>query len=160
MRAKQLLEEMEAESQFCFSEGSFEGFKKRFHLSVRRTTNTSQKEPEDKRSVIQKFHSDIRRTANEGQKMGPLGQWTAHNIANMDQTPLPFSFSDGETYADTGQRSVWVQGGPSGLEKRQCAVQLTIFADGTPRVKPLLIFRGKGKHYIQIINFFSIPVLL
>lgn len=31
------------------------------------------------------------------------------------------------------------------MEKRQCTVQLTIFADGVPRVKPLLIFRGQGK---------------
>ena len=41
--------------------------------------------------------------------------------------------------------TVWVRGGASGLDKRQCMAQLTIFADGEPRVKPLLIFRGKGK---------------
>ena len=40
---------------------------------------------------------------------------------------------------------MWVQGGNSGLDKRQCTVQLTIFADGIPRVKPLVIFRGTGK---------------
>ncbi len=69
----------------------------------------------------------------------------------MDQTPLPFTFTDGETYADTGERSVWVHGGQSGLDKRQCTVQLTTFADGEPGVKPLLIFKGKGKHY-KIVN--------
>ena len=63
----------------------------------------------------------------------------------MDQTPLPFSFSKGATYADTGDKTVWVKGGASGLDKRQCTAQLTIFADGKPRVKPLLIFKGKGK---------------
>jgi len=31
------------------------------------------------------------------------------------------------------------------LDKRQCTVQLTLFADGIPRVKPLVIFRGTGK---------------
>ena len=30
------------------------------------------------------------------------------------------------------------------MQKRQCTVQLTIFADGEPRVKPLIIFKGKG----------------
>ena len=40
--------------------------------------------------------------AKEGQAMGLLGQWTERNIANMDQTPLPFTFSDGDTYAHTG----------------------------------------------------------
>ena len=59
--------------------------------------------------------------------------------------PLPFCFTDGQTYADTGDKTVWVRGGASGLDKRQCTVQLTVFADGEPRVRPLLIFRGLGK---------------
>ena len=62
----------------------------------------------------------------------------------MDQTPLQFCFSDGPTYADKGDKTVWVCSVSSGLEKRQCTVQLTIFADGEPKIKPLLIFRGKG----------------
>ena len=44
-----------------------------------------------------------------------------------------------------GSKSVWVRGASSGLDKRQCTVQLTIFADGVSRVKPLVIFKGKGK---------------
>ena len=32
----------------------------------------------------------------------------------------------------------------SGLDKRQCTVQLTVFADGIPRIRPLLTFRGQG----------------
>ena len=44
-----------------------------------------------------------------------------------------------------GASTVWVQGGNSGLDKRQCTIQLTIFADGIPRVKLLVIFRGIGK---------------
>ena len=86
----------------------------------------------------------IRRWKRNGEQIGPLGQWTPHQVANMDQTPLPFSFCDGETYADREQ-SVWVRGGGTGLEMRQCTVQLTLFADGEPHVKPLVIFRGKGK---------------
>ena len=59
----------------------------------------------------------------------------------MDLTPLQFCFSKGPTYADHGDKTVWVRGAASGLEKRQCTVQLTIFTDGEPRVKPLSIFR-------------------
>lgn len=77
--------------------------------------------------------------------VGPLGKFELKQIANVDQTPLPFTFTDGTTYEDTGASSVWVRGGASGLDKRQCTVQLTIFADGEPRVKRLIIFRGKGK---------------
>lgn len=59
----------------------------------------------------------------------------------MDQTPLLFTFASGETYSQTGEKTVWVRGG---LDKRQCTVQLTVFADGEPRMKPLLIFKGTG----------------
>ena len=37
-----------------------------------------------------------------------------------------------------------VRGGASGWDKRQATVQLTVFADGVARVRPLLIFRGLG----------------
>ncbi len=111
LRANQILKEIEPDSWFSFSEGWFKGFKRRFRISVRRATNSCQKEPEDKRFVIQGFHRSIRRIALDGQSISPLGQWTDRNIANMDQTPLPFTFCGGETYADTGEKSVWVRGG-------------------------------------------------
>ena len=62
----------------------------------------------------------------------------------MDQTPLPFVLDDGKTYADKGSSEVWCVSGSSGLDKRQCNVQLTIFADGVSRACPLVIFRGKS----------------
>ena len=61
----------------------------------------------------------------------------------MDQTPLPFVMDDNRTYEKTGASEVWIASGQSGLEKRQCTVQLTIFADGSA-LPALLIFRGKG----------------
>ena len=53
-------------------------------------------------------------------------------------TPLPFTFYDGETYADKGDHSAWVCGGASGLEKQQCTVLVKT-------VKSLVHFQGKGK---------------
>ena len=138
--AKQILHKLQPQATFFFC-----CLKKRHSISKRRATNMCQKEPTDKCTAIQQFHQLIRRTAREGNQVGQLGQWTLSNIANMDQTPLPFTFSDGETYADKGDHSVWVRGGASDLEKRQCTVQLTIFADGETRVKPLVLFRGKEK---------------
>ena len=66
------------------------------------------------------------------------------DIANMDQTPLPFVMDDGKAYNQTGSKEIWCASGSSGLEKRQCTVQLTIFADEVSRVRPVVIFRGKG----------------
>ena len=63
----------------------------------------------------------------------------------MDQTPLPFVLDDDRTYDITGAEEVWCSSGASGLDKRQCTVQLTVFGDGVSRVRPTLIFRGEGK---------------
>ena len=62
----------------------------------------------------------------------------------MDQALLPFVLDEGKTYADKGSSEVWCVSGSSGLDKQQFSVQLTIFADGVPRVCPPVIFRGKG----------------
>ena len=68
----------------------------------------------------------------------------------MDQTPMPFDLNSGKTDADKGSKTVWCRAvGGSGLDKRQATVQLTIYADGVRRVKPLVIFRGTGKRITQ-----------
>ena len=81
----------------------------------------------------------------QGKQTGLLGPWKLSDIANMDQTPLEFCFNTkGATYATTGEKTVWCRTTGSGHDKRQCTVQLTVFAGGVPRVKPLLIFKGTG----------------
>ena len=62
----------------------------------------------------------------------------------MDQTPLSSLLDDRKTYADKGSSEVWCLPGTSGLDMWQCSMLLTIFADGVPRVHPLVIFRAKG----------------
>ena len=69
-----------------------------------------------------------------------VGIYKLGNIANMDQTPLPFDFLCGKTYSIGGAKTVWVKGTGSGLDKRQVTVQLCIFADGIARVKPMIVF--------------------
>ena len=46
---------------------------------------------------------------------------------------------------DTGDKTVWVRSGGFSLDKRQCTVQITLFSNGEPRIKPLSIFKGKRK---------------
>ena len=92
------------------------------------------------------FHLAIRDAARATENpTGPLGKYSLGRIANVDQTPLPFCFTDGPTYEDTGSSTVWVRSGAYALKKQQNTIQLTIFSDGEPRVKPLVIFRGKGQ---------------
>ena len=64
----------------------------------------------------------------------------------MDQTPLQFCFNTkGATYAEKGEKSVWTRTTGEGHDKSQCTVQLTIFADGEPCIKPLWIFKAQDK---------------
>ena len=63
----------------------------------------------------------------------------------MNQTPLPFILDDKITYEITGSKDVCCRSGAYGLDKRQATAQITLFTDGKPRVKPAVIFRGKGK---------------
>ena len=147
IRGKQILAEMEPDANFTFSNGWFDRFKARQSISLRRTTNIAQRPADDKEEAIRQFHHTIRKTAQvrNDEELRDVGRYSLRQIANMDQTPLPFSFASDGTYSEKGAKTVWVRGGASGMEKRQCTVQLTIFADGVPRVKPLLIFRGQGK---------------
>lgn len=63
----------------------------------------------------------------------------------MDQTPILFEYLSGQTYNSTGEKTLWIKSSKqSGLDKRQATLQLTIFADGIPRVEPLIFFRGLG----------------
>ena len=111
-------------------------FCRRYGVALQRKTHAAQTGPKQLAPGITKFHSKLLRVCRRG-------VYQTKDIANMDQTPLPFELDDGKTYADKGSSEVWCVSGSSGLDKRQCTVQLTIFV-GVPRVRPLVIFHGKG----------------
>ena len=126
IRTKQIMEVTNPESDACFSNSWFDGFKHRHKITLRRATNVSQKPAEYRRGAIQGFHRNIRDIASKGDQTGAVGKFELRQIANVDQTPLSFLFANGETYADTGDKTVWVKGGASGLDKRQCTVQISL----------------------------------
>ncbi|RPA78178.1 hypothetical protein BJ508DRAFT_329449 [Ascobolus immersus RN42] len=134
---------------FKFSERWFMGFKRRHGISLRRLTNKAQVIPEKKETAINDFHQFIRKKAlpniRKGEGWKDVGKFELGNIANVDQTPMPFEFLSGSTYAQKGSRTFWAKSLGSGLDKRQCTVQLCVHADGVARSKPLILFHGKGK---------------
>ena len=136
-KAKELTRQMYPDEvdSFKLSHRWFEGFCRRKNISLRRKTHASQKAPEQLRNSIENFHAKLLRERRKG-------NYTLRDLANMDQTPLPFVLDDNKTYDKKGADEVWIASGASGLEKRQCTVQLTIFADGST-LPPLLISRGK-----------------
>ena len=52
--------------------------------------------------------------------------YQANDIANMDQTPLPFILDDKKAYARTNVKDVIAKTGNSGWNKRQATAQITV----------------------------------
>ena len=74
-----------------------------------------------------------------------IGRIKLLEICNMDQSPLPFEFLKGRTYAKKGEKTIRLKGGKSGHDKRIYTLQIAVFADSVPRYKPLLMFKGRPK---------------
>jgi len=129
---------------FTFTNGWFSGFLSRYRISLRFPTNISQQLPADYVNPCLNFVRFARRNAQlrSGDEMLVVGRYLLSSICNMDETPLPFEFLDGQTYADRGSHTVQVRSTKSGWNKRQATVILCVFADGAMRVKPLLLFKG------------------
>ena len=70
---------------------------------------------------------------------------------NVDQSPLPFVINVKRTYEQIEKNHAeknWIAQPGSGLDKRQCTLQIITRAEGEqPRIA--IIFRGKGKQIRQ-----------
>lgn len=132
---------------FRFSNSWFRGFLSWHNISLRFGTNKASKLPTDYQNPIVDWARYNRRNSQlrPGDDPEAVGRYRLSNICNMDQTPLPFEFLTGQTYNTVGESTVWIKGSKqSSWDKRQATLQLTIFADAIPRVKPLIFFRGLG----------------
>ena len=137
-------------SEFPFSNGWLAGFLSRHLITLRFTTNKSQRIPEDYLQAILSWlrfnrrNSQVREGTRDEEKV--VGQYLLDSICNVDETPLPFEYLDGQTYADKGSHSVQVKASHSGWDKRQATLLLAIFGSGRSRIQPLIIFKGKEKY--------------
>jgi hypothetical protein len=59
-----------------------------------------------------------------------VGRFKLSEIGNMDQTPLAFDFLGSRTYNTKGAKTVFQKETRSGWDKRQCTLQVCVFADG------------------------------
>ena len=131
--------------EFCFSDGWFSRFLHRNDIALRIITNQAQETPAHHCEMIMNFLCFNRRNSqlrDSKDAVYAVGRYLTSNIVNMDQTPLPWEYLEGRTYEMKGNKTVWAKSQKSGWGKRQATMQFTIFADGVPRVLPLIIFRG------------------
>ncbi|GKT51843.1 pogo transposable element with ZNF domain [Colletotrichum spaethianum] len=135
-------------STFRFSVGWFSGFRSRWNISHRRLTKQASKLPADYLVIVTQFLHFNRRVSQPALAQLPLDlstglRFPTHRIINFVETPIPFEYLDGSTWADKGARTVAGKTDRSGWSKRQAALILYIFADGIQRILPKLIFHGK-----------------
>jgi hypothetical protein len=87
--------------------------------------------------------SDYSKLRSPEVKATRIGRFLPYHVINMDQSPLAFELTTtGRTYANKGDHTVFLRGGPSGWEKRNCTLMISISEDGLPHVKPLMIYAG------------------
>ena len=96
-----------------FSDGWFNAFLSRHAITLRFTTNKSQKIPDDYLAGILSWMWFNRRNSQlhpgSFDENHVVGRYLLDSIANLDETPLPFEFLDGQTYANKGTKSVQVK---------------------------------------------------
>ena len=84
-----------------------EGFCSRKKIALRRKTHAAQKSPAQLRTAIEGFHSKVLRQRKRG-------TYQLRDLANMNQTPLPFVLDDNKTYEKQGAEDVWFVTGQLG----------------------------------------------
>ena len=127
-------------------------FLKRFNIRMR-AKQRNRKQPKGAyREALIKWHSTTRerlvRTGFEDKYDDKWGRFRPEQRMNVDQSPMPFAMNPKRTYElieENGRyHKVWIAQPGSGLEKRQCTLQICFNPTGIqPRLA--IIFRGKGK---------------
>ena len=103
-RARQIARSEYKDTDFKVSNSWFVRFRQRFKISYRKKTHVAQKSPAELRESVEMFHK-------ASQAIRRRGVYQLKDLANMDQTPLPFVLDDGKTYDKTGVDEVWCASG-------------------------------------------------
>lgn len=93
-----------------------------FKISLRRKIHNTKK-PAEAEIILRKFHKHLLRLKKRR-------KYELADTASINQTGSSFITDDKKTYDVTNSKDTWCKSGQSGLDKRQCGVQLTVFADG------------------------------
>jgi hypothetical protein len=130
-------------SKFKASKGWMKRFMGRFGIVWRRRNDKASKSVEELISPLAAFINRVRklRRLNPSSDDLVFGKYGLYNTLNVDQVPLPFASTDQRTLEFLGTKRCWIKQLGSGLDKRQCTLQLLIRPMGK-QPKPCLIFRG------------------
>jgi len=146
-------------TEFRFSDGWFNVFLSGHAITLRFTSNKSQKIPDNYLADIlswMRFNCRNSQLCPGSSDENNIVDYYLHDsISNLDETPLPFKFLDGLTYADKGSKSVQVKASYSGWGKRQAFLLLAVFGSGKSKIRPLIIFKRKEKYEGKRREFYN-----
>ena len=154
IQASKLFKEMYPHSTKPLSKSIVAHFTSKYNIKCLRVQRRKQKDNKEIVPSLMKWHSDLRegliKTGSD--KAGydqKWGRFTPSKRLNVDQVPLPFAINVTRTYEvpipkeERRNHRVWVNQPGSGLDKRQCTLQLAFGPETV--IRPTLIFRGLGK---------------
>ena len=128
-------------------------FLRRYNIRMRARQRNRRLPKEAYREGLMKWHSVtrerlVRTGAGDDSFDNKWGRFLPNQRFNVDQTPMPFVVDSKKTYEiitpGDMYHKTWISQSSSGLEKRQCTIQVCTRAEGQqPRIA--IIFRGKGK---------------
>lgn len=126
-----------------------------YNISMRRRTNKKHVSIGERVHKCKRWHSRFRRRLKGGprNKLDPKwGRWLPQNRISVDQVPCNLCEGGAQTYADLGEKRVWIVGSKADSGKRFCTLQVAArCANGSatePRCgqpKLTVVFRGQGK---------------
>lgn len=131
-------------------------FLKRYNIKMRAKQRNKKKAKEDMVDSLKKWHSTFRerciKTGAGDDYNEKWGRYQPKERLNVDQSPLPFVLDVKKTYeyveAKDKHHNTWISQPGSGLDKRQCSLQIMFRSEGKqPAVS--VIFRGKGLRISQ-----------
>ena len=149
-RARVIYREQQRDEIVFLKKHVITGFLKRFNIKMRCRQRNKRLTKEAFRDDLRKWHALTRerliRTGRGDSYDGKWGRFLPKQRFNVDQTPMPFVIDTKRTYEQIQYKhteKIWIAQPGSGLNKRQCTIQITRAAGEQPRIA--IIFRGAGK---------------
>ena len=153
-KARMLYRELTGDPNAIVRKHVITTFIKKFKIRMRARQRNRKLSKEEFRKDLEKWHGTTReRLIRSGKRIHYDTKWgyfKPMNRFNVDQSPLPFAINMKKTYhhydEDEDQRKskVWISQPGSGLDKRQCTLQICCRPCGK-QPKLAIIFRGLGK---------------
>ena len=128
--------------KFKCSKGWLYNWIDRYHISSQLKTHKKSNSALARLPLLMQFFHSIRSAQLIGPACCEYGFFHPTCIWNCDQIPMPFALNPRRSYNAKGQPCWIAKVGPSGLDKRQCTIHLTLRAAGEQIVPPVIIFRG------------------